>query len=248
MRPKRAPPCLCAPTRPTGDAEHVSWYNDHLRALHCSEMMLTPKTILKGRWYVDGIAAWVKDRRRRGGETCPQRMKDGETEAERQGPEALDATRVPLHATHSQLLLPRPPFGRSSSQVFGWEQLKVIAVEELSAAPQRVMNETFTFLGLPAVAVGNRSRFCVRGLHGVMKVPGRKDSVVMQNSSGGVESAAADGERVSVGDCGGGEAAGGAGTRKYEIDPLIERPLRRFFAKSNQQLFKLLGRDLGWGY
>ena len=83
MRPKRPPPCLCAPTRPTGDAEHVSWYNDHLRALHCSEMMLTPKTILKGRWYVDGIAAWVKDRRRRGGETCPQdeRRRDGGREA-----------------------------------------------------------------------------------------------------------------------------------------------------------------------
>lgn len=123
----------------------------------------------------------------------------------------------------------------------------MIAVEELSAAPQQVMNETFGFLGLPAVGVGNRSRFCVRGLHGVMKVPGRKDSVVMQNTSGAVASAAADGEGVAVGDCGG-EATGGAGTKKYAIDPAIEKPLRRFFAQSNQQLYKLLGRDLGWGY
>ena len=51
---------------PTSDTDHLAWYNDAVRALHCSEMMLTPKTILKGRWYVDGIAAWVKDNRRRG--------------------------------------------------------------------------------------------------------------------------------------------------------------------------------------
>ena len=47
---------------------------------------------------------------------------------------------------------------------------KVIVTDELTRGSQRIMNETFDFLQLPRMPIGNQSRFCVRGKAGVMDV------------------------------------------------------------------------------
>ena len=59
----------------------------------------------------------------------------------------------------------------------------------------------------------------------------------------------ADSSGLAVGECGSEthKKAGKAGTKVYPIDANTTAQLQAYFAPHNAMLYKLLGRDLGWG-
>ena len=54
------------------------------------------------------------------------------------------------------------------AQIFPPSQLMIINTDDMSSHAQHVMNETFAFIGIPPVDVGQKTRFCVRGKAGAM--------------------------------------------------------------------------------
>lgn len=102
------------------------------------------------------------------------------------------------------MLIPPSMLTKSASYAFELEKwartfprssLKIIHTDSLSRYSQQVLNETFTFLGLPPVDVGKQSRFCVRGKAGVMDVLRESDLNISFGTNG--SSAAT----LKVGDC-----------------------------------------------
>jgi len=125
------------------------------------------------------------------------------------------------------------------AQIFPPSQLKVIATDDFAASAQRTMNETFAFLGLPAVNVGGQSRFCVRGKAGVMDVLKAADLNIAIGSN---QTSRGENEKIKVGDCEGDSQK----EKKHVFEPELDARLRRFFAPYNRRLYRFLGRDLGW--
>ena len=108
------------------------------------------------------------------------------------------------------------------------------------------MDETFDFLDLPRIDIGNRTRVCVKGKAGVMDV--------LNQFEGRVEigGKASQPETVKVGDCdnsiGGDEMhqEESTGALHHNIDPQLNQRMRTYYEPFNQRLYKFLGKDLGW--
>ncbi len=128
--------------------------------------------------------------------------------------------------------------------------MQVIHTDDLYSHAQRVMNETFTFLGLDPVNVGTKTRFCVHGKAGVIDVLHSSEKALHLGSQGDQE---AERDRESptlqIGDCESDATSrpdAATGAPHHAIEPGLEARLRKFYAPSNRRLYKLLGRDLGW--
>merc|ERR1719382_315737 len=106
------------------------------------------------------------------------------------------------------------------------------------------MNDTFGFLGIKPVNVGEKSRFCVRGKAGVVEVLHEDDRTISFDGNSTAQRAVA----LKVGDCtnDGLSMQMKGGVSKHAISPTVENWLRTFYAPYNRRLYRLLGRDLGW--
>ena len=126
----------------------------------------------------------------------------------------------------------------------------MIHTDELSDTrrAQSVMDDTFTFLGLAKISIGNETRMCVHGKAGVMDVLNKFEGSVRI----GDKIVAPD--TLNVGRC---DSAGGVtpegmrrepryGALHHIVDEALLRRMRRYYAPSNERLYKFLGRDLGW--
>ena len=129
---------------------------------------------------------------------------------------------------------------------FPREQLHVVHTDDLTTATQRVMNETFTHLGLPTVDVGTQSRFCVRGKSGVINVLKQSELGlhIGDNGTDGTDGVQ-DPTKLQVGDCEN-DAGNAPNVSRHSIDPQLEARLRRYYKPFNEKLYAILGRDLGW--
>ena len=132
------------------------------------------------------------------------------------------------------------------AEVYSRSQLRVIHTDELSdpRSAQRLMDDLFTFLGLPAIPIGNQTRMCVHGKAGVMDV--------LNAFEGSVRIGAKDvaPEHLNVGACDS-TPAGMVREAKYGalhhvIRETTSRRLRSYYEPHNQRLYRFLGRDLGW--
>jgi len=121
----------------------------------------------------------------------------------------------------------------------------VIHTDELSVAgrAQRLMDETFDFLQLPRISIGNETRMCVHGKAGVMDVLNAFEGSVRIGEKGVAP------ETLNVGRCDtpvGMHLDPRTGAMHHDIDEALNNRLRTFFAPSNQRLYRFLGRDLHW--
>lgn len=134
------------------------------------------------------------------------------------------------------------------ARIFPRSQIKVIVTDELTRGSQRIMNETFDFLQLPRMPIGNQSRFCVRGKAGVMDVLHASElNITIGHDTS--EHAHLLAPQLKVGDCepDSGHAHDEAtGSDLHRIEPRVQERLRRFFEPHNRRLYRFLGRDLGW--
>jgi len=132
------------------------------------------------------------------------------------------------------------------ASVFDRSQLKVLHTDELAdpRSAQRLMDETFAFLGLPAVPIGNETRMCVHGKAGVMDVLNAFEGSVRI----GTKDVAP--ELLNVGTCDkppkGMHREPRYGALHHDIEPALLRRLRAYYEPSNQRLYRFLGTDLGW--
>ena len=125
----------------------------------------------------------------------------------------------------------------------------------------QVMNVTFRFLGLEPIDIGQQSRFCVHGKAGVMDVLSEDENDVDIASNGVGLALPTPGKawtaggsvksrrRLNVGDCTNdpeGMVTTASGALHHKLEPALEARLRAYFEPANQQLYKFLGRDLGW--
>ena len=108
------------------------------------------------------------------------------------------------------------------------------------------MDDTFRFLGLPPVSIGNETRMCVHGKAGVMDVLNAFEGSVRIGGKGAAP------EQLNVGRCDTAKAVAGMrveprwGALHHDIDPDLNARLRKFYEPFNQRLYRFLGRDLGW--
>ena len=134
------------------------------------------------------------------------------------------------------------------AKLYPRSQLKVIHTDELSdtRSAQRVMDETFRFLGLAPIDVGNETRMCVHGKAGVMDVLNAFEGSVRI----GDKTAAP--EKLNVGACDTVKLVQGmhidraTGAMHHDIEPELLKRMRAYYEPSNQRLYKFIGRDLGW--
>ena len=128
-------------------------------------------------------------------------------------------------------------------QVFP-DSLRVVVLEELEADTDGVMAKVLSFVGLPPADVkgGGAGHACVHGKAGIMD--DHPDPRLKTANFG-----KADSSGLAVGECGSEthKKAGKAGTKVYPIDANTTAQLQAYFAPHNAMLYKLLGRDLGWG-
>jgi hypothetical protein len=123
---------------------------------------------------------------------------------------------------------------------------QVLHTDELAdpRSAQRLMDETFAFLGLPAVPIGNETRMCVHGKAGVMDVLNAFEGSVRI----GTKDVAP--ELLNVGTCDkppkGMHREPRYGALHHDIEPALLRRLRAYYEPSNQRLYRFLGTDLGW--
>ena len=117
------------------------------------------------------------------------------------------------------------------ASVFPRDQIKVIHTDELSKplGAQRIMDETFRFIGIGTVGVGRDTRMCVHGKAGVMDVPNVAEGELHVGSNGtGARS-------LDVGKCNQ-DTEGGAGMHQHEstgalhynIDLELQERMRAF--------------------
>ncbi|KAL1500608.1 hypothetical protein AB1Y20_013260 [Prymnesium parvum] len=142
---------------------------------------------------------------------------------------------------------------RAWAELFPRSQLLVIHTDDLASSAQRIMNATFSFLGLTPVDVGTQSRFCVHGKAGVMDVLQEDDNEIDirgQTPHTGDEPPNPKAyRRLHVGPCGEDEAGmlkTSSGALHHKIDAELQQRLRALFKPSNEDLYAFLGRDLGW--
>ena len=132
-------------------------------------------------------------------------------------------------------------------QVFPRSQVHIIHTDDLSTDPIRVVNGTFDFLGLPRVRVNSSHRICVKGLQGVMpqmdaKKMGKR--IGPSNDGGAAFGSCYDENNGSIPI---GMIRDKAGVLQHYVDPVVARRLRHYFSSPVKRLYRLLGRDLGWG-
>ena len=136
------------------------------------------------------------------------------------------------------------------AQLFPKDQMKVLHTDELAnpIRAQKIMDETFGFLGLHPISIGNETRMCVHGKAGVMDVLNSFESSVRIGTKGAAP------EQINVGRCDITSKVAPAGMHREEkfgalhhtIEPKLLKRLRRYYEPSNQRLYKFLGRNLGW--
>ena len=124
----------------------------------------------------------------------------------------------------------------------------MIHTDELSEPQraQRLMDETFAFLGLPGIPIGNETRMCVHGKAGVMDVLNAFEGSVRI----GTRDVAP--EHLNVGKCETVVAPAGMhrepkyGALHHTIAPELLARLSAYYEPSNKRLYRFLGRNLGW--
>ena len=132
------------------------------------------------------------------------------------------------------------------AKVFPRSSLKVIHTDELSAYTnaQRIMDDTFAFLGLPKISIGNETRMCVHGKAGVMDVLNQFEGSVRIGTKGVAP------DQLNVGRCDGLNVGmhrdAFTGALHHDISPALTRRMREYYEPANQRLYRFLGRDLGW--
>ena len=122
----------------------------------------------------------------------------------------------------------------------------MIHTDELSdpRRAQEIMDETFEFLGLPKIPIGNQTRMCVHGKAGVMDAQNAFEASV---SIG--QNAATQKSSLNVAACDkprkGTHREPRYGAIHHDISPALLKRLRTFYEPYNRRLYKFLGRDLG---
>ena len=130
------------------------------------------------------------------------------------------------------------------ARLFRRDQLKVLHTDELSQRPQQLMDETFDFLSLQRIDIGNETRMCVHGKAGVMDVLNAFEGSVRIGTNG-----AAATPKLHVAGC---DLHGGmhddplTGAKHHYIEPILERRMAAYYTPYNEQLYRFLGRDLHW--
>jgi hypothetical protein len=135
------------------------------------------------------------------------------------------------------------------AKFFPRAQLRVIHTDELTdpRRAQAVMDETFRFLGLRPITIGNETRMCVHGKAGVMDVLNAFEGSVKIGSKDAAP------EQLSVGACESSRTATGmhrdptTGAMHHDITPSLEERMYAYYQPTNKRLYDFLGRDLGWG-
>jgi len=127
-------------------------------------------------------------------------------------------------------------------------QIKVIHTDELSWRPQQLMDETFDFLGLQRIPIGNETRMCVHGKAGVMDVLNAFEGSVRIGANGNDTATIAEQLHVAPCDPGPGRTHSDHDTSAlhHDINPWLEQRMRKYYDPHNQVLYRFIGRDLGW--
>ena len=131
------------------------------------------------------------------------------------------------------------------ARVVSRSNMLVINTDELSSRPQAIMDETFTFIGLPPVRISNQTRMCVSGKAGVMDVLNEFEGSVRIGS----HTTRMDVPGVQVMPCEKGASMRqdpASGAEHYAIESRLLQRMRDYYEPYNQKLYSFLGRNLGW--
>ena len=134
------------------------------------------------------------------------------------------------------------------AKLFPRSQLKVVHTDDMELHAQEIMDETFDFLSMQRINVGNDTRVCVHGKSGVIDVLNAFEGSLKIGDTGSIPEP----EKLSVARCESAKVTKGmhrdkrSGALHHDIEPQLLARLRAYYEPYNQRLYKFLGRDLGW--
>ena len=156
---------------------------------------------------------------------------------------------------HCSELMLRPGAGvmrsaKYADNLAGWlrwfpeASFKVVATEKLETDFEGTISDVVSFLGLrphSAAALANKKRFCVTSKAGIMDE--KRDE---KEKAGVIGKGVADAEGVAECNSLEEKSKGADGVTRYPIDAQTTELLKSYFTPSNQKLYRMLGRDMGW--